>query len=767
MKEWKLKIFILPLVLCLVRTADAAELKGKISDTDGNPVDFASVRICATDSTLIAGAVTDENGIYNISGLPECEIRVNASCIGYNSTSAELMLSNIHPIICDLVLTESTNTLQELTVTSERFVRTRNGVTVIPDREQKKHASSGYELVRNLMIPGVTVDAFKGSVSALGGKVSLYIDGMEADEREVRQLRPDDVERVQYIDAPTGRYAGDNVALNFILRKRTSGGYVSLDALQRIGYTAGDYNLAAKYYDRNTQYTLFSGTDYKKIQGSESERDENIRFPDGTINRHYTTIAEINKKNSQYGQLRIRNKNEHRTLRATLNIVHNATPEGYNESLLKYSGLSSVAAEVSAERSERSRGMKYSLGLSGTFNLPNQQSIDASASASVSKNRYDYNYKENVSAVNSSTSENLYNFHASLNYVKDFRHGNSLTIKLYELYNVSSADYNGTHSSWQHLWMSESLIFAEYMQPLWKIASLRVSPGFSAQAYRLHGRETIGNYSPRAQAVFTIQPARGQFAQIGGAYGNSYPQLAMITDAVTQVDMLQQRRGNPDLKQTRITQAMAVYSLGIGKVNFQLMALYMGASRLPLVSYSIEDGMLVQSFRGDGRWDQATPTLSATWMPSKRLNIQLSGGWMYNSYDGNGSRMSAACWTAEARAAYYIGDFAINAYMSTPKKIMGYDLVSTRTIWDFGLSGSWSHKGLRIEAGFHNPFYRRPRYRMTLDCPEYSFDNTQYATSDRQSAWVKTSWSIDFGKKIKHDTQNVDKNIDSGILRAR
>ena len=41
------------------------------------------------------------------------------------------------------------------------------------------------------MIPGVTVDAFKGSVSALGGKVSLYIDGMEADEREVRQLRPE------------------------------------------------------------------------------------------------------------------------------------------------------------------------------------------------------------------------------------------------------------------------------------------------------------------------------------------------------------------------------------------------------------------------------------------------------------------------------------------------------------------------------------------------------------------------------------------------
>ena len=65
------------------------------------------------------------------------------------------------------------------------------------------------------------------------------------------------------MDAPSGRYAGDNVALNFIMKKRTSGGYVALDAMQCIGYTNGDYNLAAKYFAGNTQYTLFTGTDYK------------------------------------------------------------------------------------------------------------------------------------------------------------------------------------------------------------------------------------------------------------------------------------------------------------------------------------------------------------------------------------------------------------------------------------------------------------------------------------------------------------------------
>lgn len=65
-------------------------------------------------------------------------------------------------------------------------------------------------------------------------------------------------------------------------------------------------------------------------------------FPDGPIGRHYSTIAGKSRKDTQYGQLRVRNKNDRRTLRATLNIVRNATPEEYDESILEYSGMPSV-----------------------------------------------------------------------------------------------------------------------------------------------------------------------------------------------------------------------------------------------------------------------------------------------------------------------------------------------------------------------------------------------------------------------------------------
>ncbi|MDE5631860.1 MAG: TonB-dependent receptor, partial [Muribaculaceae bacterium] len=226
--------------------------------------------------------------------------------------------------------------LNEVTVKAKSVIRTPDGMILIPDREQTRHSASGYDLVRNLMIPGVSVNVAEGKVDALGGAVSLYIDGQPAEAREVRQLRPADVARIQYMETPTGRYAGDRTAINFILKKRDSGGYVGIDALQRIGYMGGDYNLSAKLYSGKTQYTLFSGTDYKSIHGVALTGDEIIMFPQSIIGREFATNDSKTVSNSQYAWFRVRNKNERRTLRATFNFVRSASPEDYSSSSLSY-----------------------------------------------------------------------------------------------------------------------------------------------------------------------------------------------------------------------------------------------------------------------------------------------------------------------------------------------------------------------------------------------------------------------------------------------
>lgn len=127
----------------------------------------------------------------------------------------------------------------------------------------------------------------------------------------------------------------------FILRKRNSGGYIALDATQRIGYTNGDYNLAWKAYVGNTRYTLFAGTDLSDIKSAETTSLETIHFP----SLSYSYLPSHLRKNSQYAQFRVRNKNDKRTLSATFSFVRAATPEDSEASTLIYFGTTCTPAD--------------------------------------------------------------------------------------------------------------------------------------------------------------------------------------------------------------------------------------------------------------------------------------------------------------------------------------------------------------------------------------------------------------------------------------
>lgn len=97
--------------------------------------------------------------------------------------------------------------LGEVVVKSSYLTREGDHILAIPTKEQRKHAVTGYDLLSNLMIPGVSVERSTGSVTTPNGAATLYIDGREVDFREVQSLRPKDVSRVEYFDVPTGKYA--------------------------------------------------------------------------------------------------------------------------------------------------------------------------------------------------------------------------------------------------------------------------------------------------------------------------------------------------------------------------------------------------------------------------------------------------------------------------------------------------------------------------------------------------------------------------------
>lgn len=169
-------ITVFCLSLFLTETHAQVIVKGKIKDTSSKTLPYVTVRILQNDSTYMSGTSTDSIGGYKFVDVPQGSYLLAISSIGY--------ISRIYPftvkdedeeVLPDMTLVEDNVRLGEVKVEGQSFIRKKDRVLIIPDKQQVKHAHTGYDLLYNLMIPNVDVDRRKGSVSTLGGECqSLY-----------------------------------------------------------------------------------------------------------------------------------------------------------------------------------------------------------------------------------------------------------------------------------------------------------------------------------------------------------------------------------------------------------------------------------------------------------------------------------------------------------------------------------------------------------------------------------------------------------------
>ena len=206
---------------------------GKVIDTNNRGIPYVTIRILKNDSTFVQGTITDSVGVFTFKTPPMERFLLYVTSIGYESSCISLssQQKNISPII----LKENNVVLGEIEIKGQAFIRKNDHIQITPNSQQVKHAGTGYDLLYNLMIPNIEVDRQKGTVSTFGGSVSLYIVGQKAEYREIQNLRPKDIEKVEYYDVPSGKYASDIAAVNYITKQYQSGGYTSLDARQYIG----------------------------------------------------------------------------------------------------------------------------------------------------------------------------------------------------------------------------------------------------------------------------------------------------------------------------------------------------------------------------------------------------------------------------------------------------------------------------------------------------------------------------------------------------
>ena len=733
-------------------------------ENNGKPLPYVTVRLLETDSTFVSGVTTDTLGKYVFSNIEKGNYLVALSSIGYKPAFIQIKMSDKN-LKVPLVTLETENVvLGEVVIKGSSFIRKDDHVLVIPDKQQVKHASTGYDLLYNLMIPNIEVNKRTGTVSTFGGEVSLYINGEKADYRDVQSLRPRDIENVEYYDVPTGKYANDVAAINYIVKKRQSGGYIFADGKQTIGYMAGDYNIGGKVDHGNTSYSFWGGHTMQKYKGSIVDKNETILFPDYTVYRNRETTAGNYRNNQQYMQFKVSNVNKKRNLSAQIALVRNETPSDENYGLLDYSGHYTYSTRSTDSKQEQN--LSPSLRLFGDFNIGKNQTLEFTAKGSYTQNDYTRQYTENENNSLSDVKEDLYSFNFSANYNIKLQHQNSFGIDIRHYHNITSSTYAGDYSSWQHLWTGESMFMLNYSQRFGKHFTMILRPGLSWMNYKLHTEDVRRYCSLKTSSRFSYQFNKKQQLTLAADAGVNQPDISYMNNVDQTVDFLQIKRGNPFLDDMQLYNISLLYNGVFGKLNVVGGPGYSIYTHNVSPIYYLEGDKLIGSYRSDGNIYGLGIILNISYHVTDNLRTKLAFKYL-NVQTRKNYNINLDSYSAILDINYFLKDFSINLFGKIPtEKIETSTLIVSKSPATYGASVSWSHKGWYIEAGTENPFTRHSRYREHADYGVYQYNQVQTSRIYQRTGYVKLAYTFDFGRKTSRDKNDVDRSINSAIMKV-
>jgi outer membrane receptor protein involved in Fe transport len=215
-------IFFLLLIASL--TARAQDIKGKVYlEKDKSPVQFATVALMhLPDSSMVTGVITLTDGGYLFEKVKPGTYFIKASFVGYRPDGKEVTASaGQGEIAVDTIyLAETTASLSEVSVVAERMKGKEmvdRTVYAIPAVIAKTSAT-GYDILKK--IPQVNVD-FQNNITLNGSSnFIIQVDGRQRDREFLAKLLPSDIESIEIISNPSGKYEGNiDGVINIILKK--------------------------------------------------------------------------------------------------------------------------------------------------------------------------------------------------------------------------------------------------------------------------------------------------------------------------------------------------------------------------------------------------------------------------------------------------------------------------------------------------------------------------------------------------------------------
>ena len=212
------------MLLIISAVVQAQNIKGKVClEKDKSPAQFATVALLQMpDSNMVTGVITLTDGGYLFEKVKPGSYFMKVSFVGYrtNGKPVTVEAGKSEFVVDTIYLSETTATLNEVTVVAERMKGKElvdRTVYSVPEVIAKS-SYNGYDILKK--IPQVNVD-YQNNVTLNGSSnFIIQVDGRQRDKEFLNKLNPSDIESIEIISNPSGKYEGNiDGVINIILKK--------------------------------------------------------------------------------------------------------------------------------------------------------------------------------------------------------------------------------------------------------------------------------------------------------------------------------------------------------------------------------------------------------------------------------------------------------------------------------------------------------------------------------------------------------------------
>ena len=661
--------------------------------------------------------------------------------------------------------------LQEIVIEAPKVIRKADMDVYHPSSSAVENSKNGVQLLRNLMIPSLTVSDALGSIKAAGQPVQVRINGRQSTLDQVRALLPETIKRVEWIDNPGLRYGGANYVLNFIVSNPTVGGSVQVEARPCLDQAWGFYTANVKLNSGRSQWEI--GGNYKLTNKIKSHRDytETFTFPDGRSLTRRETPRGGYMDNSQAGAGISYSyiKPDTTVFMADVRLNQNITDKYRFDGLLM---LSDGSPDILLSDAHGNTGSTPSLSLYWQQNLPRRQMLVVDFNSSFYFGRSFSDYQERLPDVGSYLTDIHTDIHdrnqayaVEADYIKNWENSRFTAGASYTA-NRNRSKYDNLGGDIFHQRQDKVYFYAEYFH---RFGRWTATAGMGAQYTDflfLESDRGTHTWSPRPQATITYSLNQNHNFRLSFNSWQSTPTLAETNVVPQQLDGFQWRVGNQNLKTANSYMLTFRYGFNLPRISgiFGVRAFTSPNAITPLLQW--EGERLVTTYENS----HGLQNLSFFLAPQVEIIpdwLMLSGYLQFRMerMRGTGYDLRHNAWSGNASLQVMHWGFVLEAqYMRSQRDLWGEKISWGEDLNIIELSYNW--KEWQFGAGVIMPFGQYDQGSKQLSKWNR---NEQHMRINMRMPYVSISYNLQWGhqKRGANKLTNIDANADRSTAGGR